>query len=142
MPMVDSGTGLIAGGQEMTVDMTLGSPVSGNILNGRVSAVTDTLPLTFKVDEFTIPLMVTNAQVRFNVLSDGASVSEGVIGGSVLVSEVVDAAENIMPGIGTLAQGLLNERADIEPSSADPAICDRISMGLTFAGVSATVPAS
>ncbi len=135
MPMAGPSGGLAAG-QSFESTMALGSPVIGDIFAGRLRVATPLLPLTIMAGDFNLTLMVTNAQVRFNI-TEGA-MTNGSIGGVVTVDAIVEAASAIMPGIEDTVRSVVESVADVTPS-ADPAVCDAVSLGLTFSGVDAVV---
>ncbi|MCB9595940.1 MAG: hypothetical protein H6719_24685 [Sandaracinaceae bacterium] len=135
MPTEGSGGGL-AGGQTFTSTMTLGAPVQGDIFAGRLRVATPSLPLSIMAGDFNLTLMITQAQVRFNITE--TAMTNGSIGGVVTVDAIVEAASAIMPGIEDTVRTVVESVADVTPSSADPAVCDAVSLGLTFSGVDAT----
>jgi len=135
MPMVGSGGGL-EGGQAFDSMMMLGPAVDGDIFNGRLRVQTDTLPLSIMAGGFDLDLMITQAQVRFDISETG--LTNGAIGGVVTVDALVMAASAIMPGIEDTVRSVVESVADVDPSS-DPAICGALSLGLAFTGVDATI---
>ncbi len=135
MPMVSGGGGL-AGGQTLTSTMSLGDPVMGDIFNGRLRAATPLLPLTIAAGDFNLTLNITQAQVRFNIAED--ALSNGAIGGVVTVNAIVEAAAALMPGIEDTVRSVVESVADVTPGP-DPAVCEAVSLGLTFTGVDASI---
>jgi len=85
---------------------------------------------------FDLDLMITQAQVRFDISETG--LTNGAIGGVVTVDALVMAASAIMPGIEDTVRSVVESVADVDPSS-DPAICGALSLGLAFTGVDATI---
>jgi len=136
MPMAGSGGGL-AGGQMFSSMMALGTPVDGDIFAGRLRASTSLLPLTITAGGFDLALNITQAQVRFNITEN--ALSTGAIGGVITVDALVEAAAGIMPGIEDTVRSVVESVADVTPTSADPAVCEALSLGLTFTGVDAAL---
>lgn len=135
MPMVD-GSGALAAGQTFGQGMVLGS-VMGSIAGGVLTASAPDLTLNIETTDLTIELVIRNAEVRGNITA--TALANGVIGGSLLVDDIVAAIRMFMPMLEMTARNLLNMQADITPSSADPAICNALSVGITFSGVTATL---
>lgn len=126
--------GRLAPGQAF--DLTpLGAPVAGDIFDGRVRAVGLSLPLPAAFGSSTLPLTVTDAELRFDI--GGEVITDGQLGGSFEVDQVVAAVEASMPGYGDLMRDVLESVADVSPSSSDPLICTRVGVGLTFSGTTA-----
>ncbi|MFK7991985.1 MAG: hypothetical protein AB8I08_38565 [Sandaracinaceae bacterium] len=138
MPMV-GGDGQLAAGQTFNSMQTLGTPVSGDIFRGRLRAQTNGLTININAGGFMLPLVISDAQIRFDVATDGSSLSNGLIGGSILGSDIVAAVTEIDPDLVETAEGLISTLADISPSAADSQVCEAVSVGLTFAAVNATV---
>mgnify|MGYP001582563235 CR=1 FL=1 len=137
MPPMVSGGGGLAGGQTFNSTMVLGDPVAGDIFAGRLRASTPLLPLVIDTGGFMLTLMITQAQVRFNITA--TTLDRGAIGGVVTVEAIVEAASVIAPGMEMLVRQVVETIADVDPSAADPAVCTAMSLGLTFSGVEATV---
>lgn len=135
MPMEGSGGGL-ASGQAFDSTMMLGPAVPGDIFNGRLRVQTDTLPLNIMAGGFDLALMISQAQVRFDISE--ASLTNGAIGGVVTVDALVMAASAIMPGLEDTVRSVVEQVADVDPSD-DPLVCTALSLGLAFTGVDATI---
>lgn len=131
------GDGRLEAGQAFDVVMNLGVPVDGDIFSGRLRANTDTLTITIDTGGFSLPLMISNAEVRFDITA--TSLSNGLIGGYLTTESIITAAAMIMPGIEATVRSVVESIADIQPSAADPAVCDAVSVGLTFGATTATV---
>lgn len=136
-PMVD-GSGGLAAGQTFNTVQELGTPVAGDIFQGRLRAQTDQLTITIDTGDFALPLMISGAEVRFDLATDGSTLSNGVIGGFLRTDDIVNAASMIMEGIEDTVRGVVENVADVSPSAADPQICDSVSVGLTFEAVGAS----
>lgn len=133
--MVD-GSGQIAAGQTFDTDtVDLGPAVAGDIFNGRLRATADSLPLTIETTDFTIPLVITNAEVRFDISE--SALSNGAIGGVITVQSIIDAASMIMPGIEGTVRSVVEGVADVTPSAEDPMVCESVSVGIEFNAVTA-----
>lgn len=132
-PMLDAGD-MIAPGQTFATAMEL-AVVDGDIFEGRLRATAPSLLLMISTSDFDIPLMITNPEVRFDI-SDG-ELTNGAIGGYVLNDDIVEAAATI----GGIDEGtvrpVIESVADILPMSANPMICDALSLGVTFGAVGA-----
>jgi hypothetical protein len=135
MPMV-GGDGQLAADQEFEVAQMLGDPVAGDIFQGRLRATTPTLTITVDTGDFMLPLMISNAEVRFDISE--SSLDNGQIGGFLRTEDIIAAASEIMPGIEETVRSVIESVADVQPSAADPAICDSVSVGLTFGATTAT----
>lgn len=129
-----SGSGL-APGQTFTSTMALGSPVTGAIESGRLRVTTPLLMLNIATDDFTVGLPIRMAQVRANITETG--LTNGAIGGGLNVEDLAVAAEMIMAGLGDTVRSVLGGVADLNPT-ADPMVCDSLSVGILFTGVEAT----
>ncbi|MBX3274939.1 MAG: hypothetical protein KF729_32040 [Sandaracinaceae bacterium] len=133
--LMEAPGGGLAGGQTFTRGMALGAPVTGDIFNGRLRVQTPSLPLNINAGGFELNLVVTQAQVRFDITEN--RLANGVIGGVVTVDAIVMAAVAIMPGIEDTVRSVVESVADVSPS-ADPQVCTALSLGLLFTGVDAT----
>lgn len=130
------GDGTIApGGSYMTMQ-ELGAPVTGDIFAGRLRASTDLLTITIDTGDFMLPLMISNAEVRFDITAD--TLTNGQIGGYLQTEDIIEAAAMIMEGIEETVRSVVESVADVSPSASDPAICEAVSVGLTFGAVDAT----
>lgn len=163
-PMIDGATMRIASGQTFTIAMSLGAPVQGDIYNGRLRVQTPTLPISIAAGGFNIMLPVSNAEIRFDIAA--SAMTNGMIGGSVLFSDVIEIANQVQPGdpcstagcadccagmtacrpdgncpsaIESTIAGLQMSYADIDPSTGDPFLCNAISLGMQVQGVDATI---
>ena len=137
MPMID-GSGGLAPDQTFATVQELGTPVAGDIFQGRLRAQTDQLTITIDTGDFQLPLMISGAEVRFNIAADGSSLSNGVIGGFLRTEDIVMAAAMIMEGIEDTVRGVVENVADVSPSAEDPMVCESVSVGLTFDAVAAS----
>lgn len=135
MPM-EGGSGGLAPDQEFMSTMNLGAPVDGDIFAGRLRASTSLLTITVDTGDFSLPLMISNAEVRFDISESG--LGAGQIGGFLRTEDIIEAAAMIMPGIEDTVRSVVESVADVEPSAGDPAICDSVSVGLTFGATTAT----
>jgi hypothetical protein len=80
--------------------------------------------------------------VRDSILEGDVSafgLENGVLGGGILVEDLVLLAEMIMPGIGETARGILVDLADLSPSAADPLVCREVSAGMGLTAVPGTL---
>lgn len=133
-PMVDGG-GTLTAGQTFVEEMGLGAAVDGDIFQGRLRATTPLLPIAINTGDFSLTLEISNAEVRFDISESG--LSNGAIGGFITTESIIMAASMIMPGIEDTVRGIVESIADVQPSSADPAVCDSVSVGLTFGATTA-----
>lgn len=138
MPEV-GGDGRLTAGQTFASMQSVGAPVSGDIFRGRLRAQTNGLTINISAGGFMLPLVISDAQVRFDIATDGSSLSNGQIGGSILGSDIVAAIMEIDPSLVETAQGLISTLADIGPSAGDAQTCEAVSVGLTFSAVQATL---
>lgn len=131
-PMV-SGSAL-APGQTFDAE-AIGTAQTGSIVNGRLRVQTELLTLAINTGDISLDLNIRNAQVRANITP--TNLANGAIGGALRVQEIADAAEEIMPGLRDTVLSVLGGVADLEPQSADPTVCDSLSVGILFGGVDA-----
>jgi hypothetical protein len=134
-PML-GGDGKLAPGQTFTRVMELGPAVTGDIFAGRLRATTSLITLTIDAGDFSIPLMISNPQVRFNITAD--ALAEGQIGGYVQNEDIIAAASAIAPDQVAAVQGIVENVADIEPMADAPETCSAVSVGIVFGGTTAS----
>jgi hypothetical protein len=135
-PMIGS-DGRLSPDQAFGRVMDLGTPVSGDIFGGRLRAHTPTLTITVDTGGFMLPLMISNAEVRFTITE--AALTNGVIGGYLTTESIIEAASMIMPGIEDTVRAVVEGLADISPSAVDPQLCEAVSVGLTFGATTASI---
>lgn len=130
--------GRLAPGQSFNVTMNVGSPVMGDIYDGRLRARTSVLTLALEIMGMALALQISEPELRFDITSSG--LANGVIGGFITVASIIDALRMIpdLADIVGTAEGLLNQYADVQPSSADPGRCEALSVGLAFEATTAT----
>lgn len=150
-PPEEGTSGGLAPDQEFNMAMALGDAVEGDIFDGRLRASTPLLTITVDTGDFMLPLMISNAEVRFDISETG--LGAGQIGGYLTTSSIVEAASMIMPGIEDVVRTTVQSIADIgpcaedgqcdidgDPATTDPAdtgICESVSVGLTFGATTA-----
>lgn len=139
------GTGAIAADQTFDVAMALGTPVKGDILDGRVAAQTSGLTLRVDTGDIALDLQIITPEVRFNIT--GGGLDAGQIGGVLNLDQLVTSAAQI-PQVAEFCDGdpecpaardLLGIYADVNPSSADPEVCEALSVGIAFSATTANV---
>lgn len=130
-------TGSVMAGQAWRQDAVAltATPLSASITGGQLRGSVPALPLTFTASGEEISLTIRNATVGAGITATG--LTNGAIGGSLRVMEILDLAEQIMPGIGPTVRPIIEGNADLEPSAADPNTCGAISVGLGFTAVPA-----
>lgn len=121
----------------MQAGPALASGLSATIEDGVLSGGPLDLPLSFDASGMTIMLTIRDARVGGDISADG--LANGNIGGELRIDDIVELAEGIMPGIGETARGILQDSADLSPSTADPMTCESISAGIGFSAVPGTV---
>ncbi|MGE0790253.1 MAG: hypothetical protein AB7S26_31550 [Sandaracinaceae bacterium] len=134
---IETGPDGFAADQTFDTMMSLGTPVPGDIFMGRLRATTPMLPLNIDAGEFALTLTVSNAEVRFTIGANGTTATNGAIGGVITVESIVQAAVMIMPDIEGVVRSTVENVADVTPTAADPAVCESLSVGISFSGVSA-----
>ena len=127
-----SGSGGLAAGQTFNTMQALGDPVAGDIIAGRLRGSADMLTINIDVGDFALPLMISSAEIRFDIAVDGSTLNRGQNGGYLQVEDIVAAASTIMENLGPTVRSVVENIADVEPSAEDPAVCDAVSVGLTF----------
>lgn len=113
----------------------------GSLSGGTFHASVDLVSIPLDLVEGTpLTLNIRDAQIGFDVAADG-TLSNGVIGGSLNVEELVTALAMIpdFASFETIARDTLGDMADLSPSADDPQFCENISIGLTFHAVAAVV---
>jgi hypothetical protein len=137
------GDGLIAASQAFDIDMPVGPAVSGTIYDGRLQATTPQLPLAINVSDATLNLLISNAQVRFDIGNDG--LTNGQIGGVITLDDLIEAAVMI-PAAAEFCDGdpecpaarsLIEPSADITPVEGSD-FCAALSVGIAFDATTAT----
>lgn len=132
LPPTMSG-GLIAPGQSFRRTMTLGSGMA-TLTGNRVIVSVPRIPIPLVLGG-TATADLEDSQLSARISSTELFDGEG--GGGLSVQALVDfAATN---GFGDEAMALLPMFSDLEPSAADPAVCESISAGFRLEAVSATV---
>jgi hypothetical protein len=129
--------GRIAPGQTFAEGTILASLPVGTaaIAGGTLSFSSDTLPLSLSIDGNDIMLTLRSAQLRADISSTG--LTNGEIGASVTVADVVQLGEDLGQG-DVVNEGTIRSLnlPDLEPT-ADDTVCDSISVGLSFEAVTA-----
>jgi hypothetical protein len=115
----------------------IGSALPGEIVAGRLHVVAHDFPLSFDASGVTVTMTVRDSILEGDVSAFG--LENGVLGGGILVEDLVLLAEMIMPGIGETARGILVDLADLSPSAADPLVCREVSAGMGLTAVPRTL---
>lgn len=124
----------ITAGQTFTTLMDLGSPVSGSITGGELSATTPVLPLMFTASGNTVTLTLHSVQFGGRITAD--TIVNGQFGARISVQELMDTAASL--GFGTVdITGFVHPDLDEDP--ADPSTCMSISAGMRYAALAATL---
>lgn len=124
------GDGRLAPGQTYEVAMELGIAVNGDIFDGRVRAQTASLLLQINTGDFNLPLEISQPEVRFNISAEG--LTAGTIGGFITIDAIVEAAAAAGGIDEATVRPVVEGYADIDPSAADPMVCEALSVGLSF----------
>lgn len=111
------------------------TPLMASITGGQLRGSVPALPLSFRASGRDIALTIRNAQVGAGISMTG--LTNGAIGGSLRVQDILDLAEMIMPGIGATVAPIIRQNADLDPMTGMPNSCDSISAGLGFTAVPA-----
>lgn len=130
-------TGAVMGGQawQQRAASLTPTPLMASITAGQLSGTIPALPLSFTASGNTIMLTIRNARVGAGISATG--LTNGAIGGSLRVQDILDLAEMIMPGIGATVAPIIRQNADLDPMTGMPNSCDAISAGLGFTAVPA-----
>lgn len=107
----------------------LAASISGGVLSGGPLD----LPLRFTASDNEIELTIRDARVGGNISATG--ITNGNIGGELRIDDIVNLAEMIMEGSGSVARSVLETNADLSPSATDPTVCESISAGIGFGAV-------
>lgn len=132
-PMISGST--LAPGQMFDAE-PIGSVQMGSIVNGRLRVVAPLITLGINTGDINLDLNIRQAQVRANISETG--LTNGAIGGSLRVEDIVAAVAMIQPDLVDTARMLLEGLADLEPA-ADPDTCQALSVGILFSGVRAEI---
>ncbi|MFK7984550.1 MAG: hypothetical protein AB8I08_00840 [Sandaracinaceae bacterium] len=127
----------VAAGQTFTVGRTLGEPYAGDVFNGRLRIRADRFALSINTGDVPLEVVVRDAEVRFDISETG--LSNGMIGGALLVTDIAAAAELAFEGGADIVGPIARGAADLDPSVADPTVCEAASVGITFEATSAVV---
>ncbi len=114
----------------------IGSPVQGDIFDGRVRATAERLTISVTASGSTLSLIVSNPELRFDISESG--LTNGNIGGVLTIDDLAMAAAMIDPSYESLVRGATEDKADINPTADNPAICDALSVGILFGATTAT----
>ena len=104
--------------------------VNGDIFDGRVRAQTASLLLQINTGDFNLPLEISQPEVRFNISAEG--LTAGTIGGFITIDAIVEAAAPAGGIDEATVRPVVEGYADIDPSAADPMVCEALSVGLSF----------
>ncbi len=115
----------------------VGSPITGSIVGGRLRFSAPEVTIPIKAGGFALDLHLRSARLEANITP--TRLVGGVLGGSVNVSEVADAVEEAMPGLGDTVLSVLGESADMSPSATDMEMCTALSAGMRFGAISAEI---
>ncbi len=124
--------------QSFTITSTDEIEAVGSMSGGTFSASLDLITIALPLMEADVDLNIRNAQITFDV--SGATLTNGVIGGSLNIEELVTALAMI-PDFAMyemIARETLGNMADLEPDA--DGFCENISIGLDFHAVAAVVP--
>ncbi len=115
----------------------LATGLSATIENGVLSGGPLDLPLSFTASGTAITLTIRDARVGADIAEDG--LTNGNIGGELRIEDILMIAEGIMPGISDTARPILEDNADLSPTTADPTVCESISAGIAFGALPGTL---
>ncbi len=94
------------------------------MFNGRLRVRTSLLSVGFLAAG-----AITEPEVRFDIAEEG--LTDGVIGGVMTLADLVSWGASLGLDQATIL-GVVGSFLDVRPSTADPAACEAISVGLTF----------
>ncbi|MCA9580327.1 MAG: hypothetical protein KC416_00955, partial [Myxococcales bacterium] len=132
----DSAGGKISGGQTFDIkDYAPNTSIvkqTGKIVNGRLEASAEGLPLTFQVMDSDLTIDIKKAKVKFDI--SAKSLSNGVIGGQIAIDDLVTEIGKLDLDIpGNLDLGAtLGLVADLDPDGEGD--CQSISAAIVFTG--------
>jgi len=136
--------GTLASGQTFDIDPNSydasGNPLihlaSAEVVNGHLQAGPVDISLALPVSGSTLTLNIRHAIISFDIAADGTAISNGLLGGELIVEELITAAMAIsdtLP-IETL-RGFLTSVADLSPNATGD--CESLSVALVFSGIPA-----
>jgi len=109
----------------------MASLVDGHIQAGPVDIV-----LALPVSGNTLTLTIRRAQLAFDLAADGSTLTNGVLGGELVIEELITAITELSSSLPIdLVRNALQSSADLAPNAAGD--CDSISIALTLHAVSA-----
>lgn len=111
--------------------------LTGTIEDGTITLHLDSLPLSLNISGTALTLVISDATFAGDISEDG--VTNAAIGGSVVISDLVELANGIDSSYGPLVESVAGPYADIDPSTDDETVCNAISIGIGFSAVAGTV---
>lgn len=128
-------TGSVMAGQAWRQDAVslTPTPLSASISAGQLRGTVAALPLSFTVSDTPVTLTIRSANVGAGISATG--LTNGAIGGSLLVADIVALAMPLAGGADV--SGIIGPFADLDPMAGDPNTCSSISIGLGFTAVPA-----
>ena len=121
----------IAGGQTFAMLTDLGT-VNGSITGGQISAITDTLPLSFAAMGQTITLTLHSVQFGGHITA--TNITNGEFGAQILIAELMQVVADL--GFSIDVTSFVSP--DLMPN-ADGSTCAALSAGMGYAAISATL---
>ncbi len=136
--LMTDGVGHVAGGQRFAVTERLGTGVATVDSSGRMKVALGavTLPVSGALGSVLGSGHLNHLELRFTPGASGWS--DGELGATETVTDVVDAWSALVPGIADSARSLLESMADIGPRADRPDVCLSVSVGIAFDAVPAT----
>jgi len=136
--------GTLEAGQTLDIDPNSydasGNPVihiaGASVTDGHLQAGPVDITLSLPVSGSTLSLNIRRAQLAFDISADGATLSNGLLGGELVIEELITAIVAFSSSLPVdTVRGALQSSADLSPNDAGD--CDSISIALTLHAVSA-----
>jgi hypothetical protein len=113
---------------------TATATVSGEVAFGLVDAPTG-LEVLGDPDIFLLPFADFRlAGVSVSTFHDALTLN-GQLGGSFSIDDLIARTNELAPEIESTLRSIFESVADLEPSAAEPSVCDRVSVGFGFDAV-------
>jgi len=107
------------------------------VVNGHLEAGPVNISLALPVMGNTLTLNIRRAIIAFDIAADGGSISNGLLGGELIVEELITAVMALSSSLPVdLVRNTLTSVADLSPNAAGD--CESLSVALVFGGIPAT----
>ncbi len=107
-----------------------------SLVDGHIEAGPVDISLSLPVSGMALTLSIRRAQLAFDLSADGTELTNGVLGGELVIEELIAALVELSSSLPIdLVRNALQSSADLAPNAAGD--CDSISIALTLHGIPA-----